>query len=130
MKNSDNNLVRFDFDEDDISTLNLKIPDSRNIQIMYTHPETLEKVEYNQLLPDQINEVLIYHNYYSEMISQIIDKNWIRKKGSILSPLNNKTVGEKSEMTEEIRIQMMDYLEKANQNKTWFKDEKEFQNLN
>lgn len=122
-------LKTFDFSKDDNSTLTLKMPTSRTFKISYVNPESMANIAYEKNLPEGINEIRIFHNYYFEMISQISGVQWLWKDNTLVHPLHNEGSSEKQEINEETRAEMFEYLKALRTEEPLIRNEKVYKRI-
>lgn len=118
------------FNENDSTSLTLKMPKSTTIEIGYKNPETHKIISTEKVLLEGINDLRIFHNYYAEMtlaFSQVSSK---LENGILTQEDEYETKAfKKAEMTEEDKEEMRNYLQDVKNNNFIVRDEKVYQRL-
>ena len=106
-------------------SISLKRPSSDFLKIEYSSPSKKEK-DISIQLTDNVDEVLIFHNYYAHMVRGFSKRSIKIKKGVLI---DNNQEAKKKDISEEVINEVVAFIEKERNANTLNREGKTFRKL-
>jgi len=118
-------------EEKDIVSISEKRPKSEVLTIAYNRSIPSQQENYLSVqLPDDINELRVFHNYYAHMVREFARSSFQIKAGALVTNSGNQRPRPKKELNNEVIAQVKAFIADRKKDKPLEIDGKIYQKLN